>query len=1018
MNISAWSIRNPVPALLLFAMLTLLGVMAFHRLGIQNFPDIEFPMVTVTASLEGAAPSQLETEVARKIENAVANVIGVQHIRTTVTEGSASISIEFALERNLADAMDDVRDAVSRIRSDLPADLTDPVVSKVTTVGGALITFCVASDTRDTESLSWFVDDSVKRALLGVPGVGAVTRVGGVDREVLIELDPARLDAYGIPASSVASQLRLAHQEVSGGRGDVGGARESIRTLAAVGSATELSAFQLPLADGRHIRLDAIATVHDTIAEPTTIALLDGKPVVGFSVTRSRGTGEVAVAQAVRTAVDKLAAANPRLRFTEGYDTVAPIIESYHGSMHLLIEGGILAVIVVWWFLRSWRATLIAATALPLSILPTFLAMQALGFSLNTITLLSLALVVGVLVDDAIVEIENIERHLQMGKKPFEAAMEAADEIGLAVIATTFTLVAVFLPTAFMGGIPGRVFVQFGWSAGIAVLMSLLVARLLTPMMAAYLLKPVTHVPHEGWIMRHYLAFAAWCITNRWKTLAGAALIFAGSISLVPLLSTTFIPPGDQAQTAIGVELPPGSTLAQTMVVAEEARSRVLGVPEITGVFSNIGSAATGGGLAAGSVSDVRKATMTVSLTPRGQRKRTQTMIEAELRKLVQGIPGARVTVGRGASGEKLEVVLAGNDDKALATAAQAVQADLRTIKGLGNITSDASLLRPEVQVTLDGARAAERGVTAASVMQAVRVATAGDFAAALPKLNLPDRQLALRTRFPEALRSDLDQLARLRVSATGGTVMLGTVAHLDLGSGPAQIDRLDRVRRVSLNVELNGKQLGDVVRAMNKLPALKNLPAGVTRATSGDAERMAELFSSFGGAMLIGILCIYVVLVLLFHDFLQPVTVLSALPLAIGGALVALLLAGHSFSMPSIIGLLMLMGIVTKNSILLVDYAVLARRDHGLDRFAALVDACRKRARPIVMTTIAMAVGMLPIALGWSAEPSFRSPMATAVIGGLITSTLLSLLVVPVVFTVVDDVVCWLRRLTGIRPQ
>jgi multidrug efflux pump subunit AcrB len=1014
MNISAWSIRNPVPALLLFAMLTLLGVMAFHRLGIQNFPDIEFPTVTVTASLEGAAPSQLETEVARKIENAVANVIGVQHIRTTVTEGSATINIEFALERNLSDAMDDVRDAVNRVRSDLPADLTDPVVSKVTTVGGALITFCVASDTRDTESLSWFVDDTVKRALLGVPGVGAVTRVGGVDREVLIELDPARLDAYGVPASSVASQLRLAHQETSGGRGDVGGAQESIRTLAAVGTAAELSAFQLPLADGRHIRLDAIATIHDTVAEPTAIALLDGKPVVGFSVTRSRGTGEVAVAQAVRAAVAKLATENPRLRFTEGYDTVAPIIESYHGSMHLLIEGGILAVVVVWWFLRSWRATLIAATALPLSILPTFLAMQALGFSLNTITLLSLALVVGVLVDDAIVEIENIERHLQMGKKPFDAAMEAADEIGLAVIATTFTLVAVFLPTAFMGGIPGRVFVQFGWSAGIAVLMSLLVARLLTPMMAAYLLKPVVHTPKEGWIMRHYLAFAGWCITNRWKTLTGAALIFAGSISLVPLLSTTFIPAGDQAQTAIGVELPPGSTLAQTRVVAEEARRRVLGVQEITSVFSNIGSASTGGGLASGSVSDVRKATLTVSLTPRDQRKRTQTMIESELRTLVKGIPGARVTVGRGASGEKLEVVLAGNDEKALATAAQAVQADLRTIKGLGNITSDASLLRPEVQVALDGARAAELGVTAASVMQAVRVATAGDFAASLPKLNLPDRQLALRTRFPEALRSDLDQLARLRVPAASGTVLLGTVAHLDLGSGPAQIDRLDRVRRVSLNVELNGKQLGDVVRAMNQLPALKNLPAGVTRAASGDAERMTELFTSFGGAMLIGILCIYVVLVLLFHDFLQPVTVLSAMPLAVGGALVALLLAGHSFSMPSIIGLLMLMGIVTKNSILLVDYAVLARRDHGLDRFAALVDACRKRARPIVMTTIAMAVGMLPIALGWSAEPSFRAPMATAVIGGLITSTLLSLLVVPAVFTVVDDVVCWLRRIVG----
>ena len=1014
MNISAWSIRNPVPAILLFALATLLGLQGFHKLGIQDFPDIDFPTVTVTASLQGAAPGQMETEVARKIENAVASLSGVKHIRSTITEGTATIAVEFEVEKNLSEAMDDVRDAVSRTRSDLPADLLDPVVSKVSTTGKPLITCCVASDHLDEEGLSWFVDDTVEKSLLAVPGVGAVKRLGGVDREIRVELDAERMDALGVTAADVSRQIGLVHLESSGGRGDVGGIRQSVRAIITGQSASDLAALVIPLGDGRRIHLDQVAHVIDGGAERTSIILLDGRPVVGFDVTRSRGASEVTVIAAVRAAIAKLNQDHPQAHISEAFDTVGSVLESYSGSMELLFEGGLLAILVVWWFLRDARATLIAATALPLSIIPTFVVMQWLGFSLNTVSLLAMALVVGVLVDDAIVEIENIERHLRMGKPPFQAAMDAADEIGLAVIATTFTLIAVFLPTAFMGGIPGKFFTQFGWTAGIAVAVSLLVARLLTPMMAAYLLKPNTRVEPESRVMRGYLRVAGWCVGHRWWTLAGAGLLFVASMSLVPLLSTSFLPQQDRGQTAIGIELAPGSTLDQTRAVAEMVRLKIADLPEITRVFTNLGGDASGGDPNGGTaVADVRKATLTLCLTPR-QERMSQVKVESLLRQRLDHIPGVRISVGGSESGEKLELVLAGNEANTLLTTANAVQRDLRTIPGLGNISSDASLLRPEIQVTPDQARAADLGVTTAAMMEVVRVATTGDFDTKLAKLNLPGRQVPIRVQMAQSTRSDLAALARLRVAGAGGSVLLGAVAQLDLGSGPAEIDRLDRVRRVTISAELNGQQLGAVQQLVDSLPSIKALPPGVVLSPSGDAEREGELFSSFGGAMAIGLLCIYIVLVLLFHDFLQPLTILAALPLAVGGALTALLIGHFAFSMPSIIGLLMLMGIVTKNSILLVDYAIMARREHGLDRSAALLDACRKRARPIVMTTLAMGIGMLPIALGWSAEPSFRAPMATAVIGGLVTSTLLSLLVIPAVFTVVDDVLPGLKRIFG----
>jgi multidrug efflux pump subunit AcrB len=734
---------------------------------------------------------------------------------------------------------------------------------------------------------------------------------------------------------------------------------------------------------------------------------------VGFEIVRSLKSGEVEVARLVRERLDVLKAERPDLTITEAFNFVEPVEENYHGSMWLLMEGALLAVLVVWLFLRDWRATLVAATALPLSVVPAFAVMHyVFGFTINVVTLLSLSLVIGILVDDAIVEIENIMRHLRMGKTPFQAAMEAADEIGLAVIATTFTLIAVFLPTAFMAGVPGKFFVQFGWTAAIAVWFSLVVARVLTPMMAAYILKPPkTERPEALW-MKVYMALAAWCLKHRWWTMLGTAVFFFGSFALVKYLPTGFIPPDDLSQTQVTVTMPPGSTFAQTLAAAEQARLLVQKNPHVKLVYTAVGAGNTGADpFAAGGGAGVTTATLTINMTPRGERGGISKQdVEGELRSALEVLPGARVKVGFGGSAEKYILVLAGEDGRTLVEHAELVERELRTIAGIGNVTSSSSLVRPELVVRPDFDRMADLGVTSAAIADTLRIATAGDFDQSLAKLNLSQRQIPIVVRLPAVARTDLELLQRLPVPGARGPVPLGNVATVALEGGPAQIDRLNRQRNVNIEVELNGQPLGAVEAQAKEMPSLKSLPPGITQTVVGDAEAMNELFASFSIAMLTGVLCIYMVLVLLFKDFVQPVTILGALVLSIPGAFLALFITHTAVSMPSMIGLIMLMGIATKNSILLVDYVIIARRDHGLSRWEALLDACHKRARPIVMTTIAMGAGMLPIALGLGTDPSFRAPMAIVVIGGLITSTFLSLLVIPVLFTFIDDAVQKLR--------
>ncbi|MGO7578196.1 efflux RND transporter permease subunit [Rhizobium ruizarguesonis] len=1004
MNFSAFSIRNPVPAILLFAMLAVGGLLAFKHLSVQNFPDMDLPTIKITATLDGAAPAQLETEVARTIEDNLASLSYLDHVTTTITDGTVSISVSFKLEKDSETALNEVRNAVDSATADLPAQMQTPSVTKVTVQSSALVTYAIRSAVLNETELSWFIDNDLTKALLSVPGVGQVNRIGGVDREVHVDLDPTTMAAFGVTATTVSAQLKSVQADTSGGLGEIGGTRQTLRTLGAVASVDALKELRIPLANGQQVRLDDVASVTDSFAERSSMAYLDGKPVVAVEIKRSNGFSDSSVAADVDEAMKQFAAKHSNVQIEEAYSTLGPIIDNYDGSMHMLYEGAILAIIVVWLFLRDWRATILSAVALPLSVIPTFLVMYLAGFSLNVVTLLALSLVVGILVDDAIVEVENIARHLQMGKRPIDAALEAANEIGLAVIATTFTLVAVFLPTAFMSGIPGLIFRQFGITAAVAVLVSLVVARLLTPMMAAYFMKAHPSEEKDGRIMRAYLAIVKAAMNRRKTTVAVTAIVVALSLATIPLLKSGFLPASDDARAQITLTMQPGATIEQTDATTTKAADIISKLQDVTHVFSSVGSASSGGGPDSSTTSSVGSATIVAVLSPIGERDRKQSEIENDIRQALSVLPGVRIAVGGGGNGTKLEITLASDDANALDSASTALEEQLRTLQGIGAVTSTAARQAPEIQITPDFARAAALGVTSSAIAEAVRVATDGEYSADLPKLNLPQRQVPIVVRFSPETRTKLDDIKNMRVAGTNGNVDLGSIADIRIGGSPSEIDRIDRMRNVTLSVELNGRILGDVNREAQALLALQHLPSGVTLVEQGELQRSSELFQSFGLAMAIGVFCIYAILVLLFHDFLQPFTLLMALPLSLGGALVPLVVTGTSFSMSAVIGLLMLMGVVTKNSILLIEYAIMSRRQ-GMPRFDALVDACHKRARPIIMTTIAMACGMLPVALSLTGgDSSFRQPMAIVVIGGVMMSTLLSLVVIPVIFTFVDD--------------
>lgn len=1011
-GISSWAIRSPIPSLVLFAVLTMAGLFSFFRLPINANPNVDIPTVTVTVSQAGASASELETQVTRRIEGQIAAVSDVRHFTSTIQTGVSSTVVEFELNTPIDRALNDVKDAVDRVRADLPATADAPVVTRLDSEGAAILTYAVAAPDMAPQDLSWFIDDVVARELRAVPGVGQVQRKGGVDREIRVELLADRLDALGITAAQVSAQLRVTNADLSAGRTQASGQDQSIRALGGVHIAQELERTDIVTSGAGSVALGRLGAVVDGPGEIQQVALLNGKPVIAFDVVRAKGSSEVAVAEGAEEVVKELGKRYPGVTFTRIATTVETTLESYHASLEELAIGAGLASVVVFLFLRSWRATLIAAIAMPLSMVPTFAAMSLFGFSLNIISLLGLTLVVGILVDDAIVEIENIIRHGNMGKRPYQAAIEAADEIGLAVVATTMTIVVVFLPVSVMGGVAGQYFREFGISVAAAVFFSLLVARLLTPMLAAYFLEEQKGHESDGRILRAYGRFLSKALRWRWLSLLAGAGVLAGSVWLATQIPAGFLPRSDGDQALLTLELPPGATVQTSTSAAERLTAALRAHPAVESVFVAFGS---GGG---GPSSSLTEGNATVVLKPKSARStnsegETLTLqdFQNEARALVANLPDMRVGFLNGQGARDVAILFVGADPEALAATADRVAAEMAQLNLVTNVRPSRPLPRSEVQIVPRGDEMARLGVSVEDMASAVRIATQGDIDQTLAQFSAGARQLPIRVKLRDLARDDYYAIASLEVpSASGRSVPLRLVADIRLGVGEGTIQRFDRERRVGIEADLTeNATLGQAMAAIEALPGYRDLAAGVRIPLYGDAESMAETFGGFAFAMGAGLVLIYVVLVLLFKDMLQPITIMTALPLSLSGAFGALMLAGMPLDVLSLIGLLMLMGIVSKNSILLVEYAIEEIRA-GVPRHEALVDAGLKRARPIVMTTIAMVAGMLVPALGIGAGAELRAPMAVVVIGGLSTSTLLSLVFVPVIFTFMDD----LKHLVG----
>jgi multidrug efflux pump subunit AcrB len=1005
-NFSAWAIRHPVPPILMFIVLVALGLVSFSKLPITRFPNIDVPIVSVTIKDPGVAPSELETQVSKRVEDAVANISGVKNVTTTITEGQSQTIIEFRLEVDTQTAVNDVKDAIERIRADLPATSEAPVTNRVDVEGQAILTYAVTAPAMTIEELSWFVDDTVIRKLQGLKGVARVDRYGGVTREIKVELDPDRLNALGATAADVNRALRAANVDLTGGSGDFAGRDQAIRTLGGAKKIGDLEKLEIPLGGGRRVTLSEMATITDSWEKPKSFARVNGQTVVSFGIFRGKGQSDVDVSHRVEAAVADIQQKYPGVEIRNVDTSVQYTEGNYDSAMETLLEGAALSVIVVLIFLRDIRATIVSAIALPLSAIPTFWALDMMGFSLNLVSLLGVTLVVGILVDDAIVEIENIVRHIKMGKSPYRAALEAADEIGLAVIAISATIMAVFAPVSFMGGIAGQYFKQFGLTVAVAVFFSLLVARLLTPMLAAYFLRGHGHAePKPGFVMRGYMALLRGTLRFRWLTLLAGIGFFAGSIYMMGFLPSGFIPKEDASRIIFSLELPPGSRLEDTRAATDEATKLMREVPEVENVYVIGGSSPQG-------TLEPRRATVIADLIHKSERKRTQAELEGILLGKLDTIPDLRAYFVNDRGERQLAFGVMGTDGAVLDKQARKIQSEMNATGKFRAVSSNAALDRPEVIIAPDLERLAELGISTATLSEALRVATIGDVDANLAKFTLGDRQIPIRVQLNEKAKDDISVVSTLPIPTQSGvSVPLSSVAEVSFSQGPSSIQRFNRERRVVISADMApGAELSEGLNVVWALPAVKTMAAGTHIQETGDAEIMGEVFAGFATAMGTGLMLVLVVLILLFGSVFHSVTILGSLPLAIGGVVAGLMLTNNAVSMPVVIGILMLMGIVTKNAIMLVDFAIEEVR-HGVSRKQAILDAGRKRARPIVMTTIAMSAGMIPASLALGDGGEFRAPMAIAVIGGLIVSTFLSLVFVPSFYTIMDDVSIWIGR-------
>ncbi|GGD34386.1 efflux RND transporter permease subunit [Aureimonas glaciei] len=999
MNVSAWAIRHPLPPLLLFLVLTALGFHSFLALPITYFPTIDVPVVSLTISDSGVAPTEMESSVTRLVEDAISVLPSIDVLASTIGDGVSTTSVEFELGVPIDRAVADVRDAVAKIRADLPKTIDEPLVERVDVEAEAVVSYAVADKAMTAEELSWFVDDVVVRRLRGLPGIGRIDRVGGVTREIGVYLDPDRLMALGVTVNAVDAQLAATHRDLSGGRSRIDGRERAVKMTATTHSVDDLAQLPIPLADGSTVRLGDLGAVADGFAEPRSFATLGGEEVVSFSVYRARGASDVSVAEDVAEALEALAAGHGNARFALIDDSLTQTLGNYDAALGTLVEGAILAVIVVFLFLRDWRATLIAAVTLPLSAIPTFWAMDLLGFSLNILSLLGITLVTGILVDDAIVEIENIVRHGRTGKTPFQAAIDASDEIGLAVMAISATIIAVFAPVGFMGGVVGQYFRQFGLTVAIAVFFSLLVARLITPLLAAHLMRSHARGPAvPGGVMRGYLRLLHLSMRWRWTTLGTAVALFAVSIWSVQFLPSEFIPPEDTGRMSVSIELPPGSALAETRQTADLIATRLGTLAETRSVFVQGGADAAG-------LRDVRRAAVRIDFGSARGRFRPLEALEPVVADILRGVPDIRFEILNDRGGRDVSFAVLGTEGKATNAAATAILAELVASPLAVAPRSGAAAERPELQVRPLAERAADAGVSTAAMADTIRVSTVGASDSDLPQFIDGGRRIPIRLQLAEAARNDIDTLRSLRIpSLDGPDVPLSAIAAIEAGASVASIDRFDRERRVEISFDMPpGLTAGQGLEAVFSLASVKALPAGVRIQATGDSDTQGDVFTGFATSMIAGLALVMIVLILLFGSVLTPLTILATLPLSVGGVVAALQITATPVSLPVVIGILMLMGIVTKNAIMLVDFSV-ERERLGVRPREAMVEAALERARPILMTTLAMVAGMVPAAIGSGEGGGFRAPMAIAVIGGLIVSTLLSLVVVPVLHCLVAD--------------
>jgi HAE1 family hydrophobic/amphiphilic exporter-1 len=998
MRISAWSIRNPIPVVVLFIALLIAGFAGYRSLQIKLFPDVSFPLVQVTITLPGASASEVETQITRLVEAAVFDVTGVDHISSTIVQGLSVTTIEFEIGTDETQATDEVRAAVDGVRISLPRGIEEPVVKRFDVDSQPIVTYAVYAPEMTDVELSRFVDDTIARRVMLEDGVAQVARLGGVDREINVTLDPARLEALGLTAPQVNDALRTFSLDAGGGTAQIGGREQTVRVLAAAESVEQLRRTIIPTGDGRTVRLSDVANVNAGAAERTGFALLNGVPVVGFQVSKSNSASDVMVETHADRAVEALGKLYPDVRFQRIISTATNTRNSFHATVASLLEGMALAAVVVLVFLRDWRATVITALAMPISLIPSFAVMAILGFSLNLITLLALTLVIGILVDDAIVEIENIQKRIQAGQSPYDASIEGADSIGLAVLATTMTIVVVFLPVSMMGGLIGQFFYEFGLTVAVTVMFSLLVARMLTPLMAAYFMAPSSdphpRKPFTGFY-RNALDFA---LNHRWLSMFAGLALFIGSLFLATFIPTGFTPPTDNGIVQMNIEAAPGTTLEDTRHATDLLTQALEKRPQVQTVFAMVAPQENRG-----------FGRITVLL--HADRDMTTQAFQESIRPLLYAIPDVRLGFGQSGEGGSttLQILLSSEEGELLTATALQLEREMRTLPQLANVHQATPRAGADLVIKLKPAEAARLGVTPEAIATIARVATIGDVDANTAKYNTGTQRLVIRVRLPGKARGDLNALGALRVpTAGGGNVPLSAVADLTFQAGETRIERYDRERRATLEAELNGVSLGQASALIDKLPILQKLPPGVTKPAFGQSEDQADLFNSFGNAILAGIGMIFAVLVLLFRSFFKPATILAALPLSLAGAFLALLIGQSELDLPALIGLLMLMGVAAKNSILLVEFAIEAERAGATQR-EALIEACRERARPIVMTTFAMAAGMLPTAMGFGEGSEFRVPMAIAVIGGLISSTVLSLVLVPVVYELIDDFEVWL---------